>query len=108
MDSSDTSACVGSYKVVVEHDPGVDEVLLMVDFTDLKTFEGWAGGRTAVGELVPGLGDAAFAGPVGTDPYQSLCFRKGTRAFRVACGTSGKSITEDDLRAVADLVASRF
>lgn len=106
--SSDTSACVGSFKQVVEHDPGVDEVLVLLDFTDLAGFVEWTSGRTAVGETVPDLGDAGFLGPKGADEYNMLCFRKESRAVRVAAGSGGASVSTEDLRKIADLIASRL
>lgn len=108
MSSSDTSACVGSFKIVVDRYGTNNETLLMLDFADLATFAEWANGRTAVGEVIPDLGDAAFLGPEGADAYSMVTFRSGNRAVRVAAGTSGKDISTDQLKRVAELISSRM
>ncbi len=108
MSSSDTSACVGSFKVVVDKVGANNETLLLLDFADLGTFVEWAGSRTALGETVANLGDAAFLGPEKADPYSMLCVRYGDRALRVACGTSGQDIGPDKLRSIAEMIMTRM
>jgi len=94
--------------VIVDRVGANNETLLLLDFADLATFAEWAGGRTALGEVATGLGDAAFFGPEKADPYTMLCFRSGDRAVRVACGTSGKDIGPDELRSIAEMLAARM
>ena len=108
MESSDTSTCVGSYKIVVHSDTALDKTLVMIDFADLAKFVEWAGGRKAVAEVLPGLGDAAFLGPKGAEEYSIVGFRKGDRAIRVAAGSGGDEVTTAQLEQIAELIASRL
>jgi len=108
VSSSDTSACVGSFKVIVDKVGTNNETLVLLDFADLATFAEWANSRTALGETVTGLGDAAFLGPKKADPYTMLCLRSGDRALRVAWGTSGQDIGPEKLRAIAEMIVARM
>lgn len=99
---------MGSFKVIVDRVGTNNETLLLLDFADLATFAEWANSRTAVGQTVTDLGDAAFLGPEKADPYTMLCLRTGDRAVRIACGTSGKDIGPDTLRSIGEMIVARL
>ena len=108
MVSSDTSACAGSFKVGAHHYRALDEQLVAIEFANLADFVTWTEGRTAIGEVITDLGDAAFAGPNGAAAYTWLAFRDGTRAIRISAGPGAKGVGIDDLRAIADLIVTRL
>lgn len=108
MSSSDTSACVGAYKIVTHSAEGVHETLLLVEFSDLATYKTWASGRKSVERVVAELGDEAFLGPKGSAEPTILCLRSGTRAVRLSAAPAGDDIDEEKLRAIAGMVLSRM
>lgn len=83
-----------------------------MNFGTLSDWAEWAGGRTAVREVVPGLGDAAFTGPKAGPEPSLLAFRAGPRAVRIAStqvnedGT--RTVTMEQLTEIAKLIESRL
>jgi len=88
------------------------DALILLNFGGLAEWSEWAGGRTAIKEIVPDLGDAAFAGPKAGDEPTMLAFRKGARGVRLATTKVGEDgervVTMAQLREMADLIESRL
>jgi len=79
---------------------------------DLATFVGWADNDNAVKEVVADLGDSAYAGPQGADDPQVIVFRSGNRSVRLVSTEKNDAgerlVTSDQLRELAELIASRM
>lgn len=90
---------------------GYDTVLLISVNSADKLAE-WASGATAVSKIVPGLGDAAYAGPINKSGDASvIAFRKGARAVRIASSlatTDNRHVSEERLMELATLMESRM
>ena len=101
---------MGEFKVVEQARTYKTQVL--VTFGNLAEFVHWANGRTAVREIVSGLGDAAFLGPKGAGEPNMLVFRKGSRAVRLGTNMldedGERAVSNAQLREIADLIASRM
>jgi hypothetical protein len=90
--------------------PSADQVLLL-SVCSADQLAQWASGSTAVAKVVPGLGDAAFAGPQGGSEANVIAFRKGPRAIRVVSSLSPSDadyVPEAKLMELAKLVESRM
>ena len=89
-----------------------DSAVLLITFTDLATFVGWVDDPSEVKEIVSGLGDAGYIGPVDEGSMAWLAFRQGSRAVRLvnyeASEDDTDTISAEQLRGLADLIASRI
>lgn len=97
--------------VRVETIKGFDKVLLLT-VSSADQLSQWASGSTAVAKVIPGLGDAAYAGPQGgKDDASVIAFRKGSRAVRLVSPLSSsdsRHVSEAKLLELARLVESRM
>ncbi len=98
-------------EVRVETIKGFDKVLL-VTVASADQLAQWASGDTAVAKVIPGLGEAAYAGPVSaTDDASVIAFREGSRAVRVVSPLStsdSRHVTEAKLIELAKVIDARM
>lgn len=86
--------------------------IVSLTVADLATFVGWADNDSAVKEIIPDLGEAAYVGPSTAEDPQVIVFRKGGRSVRLVStkkdDAGGRLVKSEQLRELADLIASRM
>lgn len=86
--------------------------LIYVSFTSLAVFAEFTEIPSEVGDVISGLGDAAYSGPADAAEARWVAFRKSSRAVKIMnvgpSDDSTRAVTAEQLREIADLVASRI
>lgn len=111
-DPSDLATITGTFGVVDEGEGSGSAPYVIIRVSDLATFAEMARGRTAVREVITGLGDAAYTGPKAGDEPTSIAFRKGDRGVLISTNKVDdkrvRVVSAEQLREIANSIAARM